>query len=145
VSDDDSDTDQGQEATMTSGVLEGIVDVDPYLSCPKPTCTNSKLITVKGEDNVYRMSCKICNNVFMASVCNNYIRTTMMLKTDEETKKVVLFQPQLTKLFQSRGLDSTILYDKSEMIKKMMQILPIEIKFHLTNSTIRNLICKRIA
>ena len=40
----------------------------------------------------------------------------MLLKTESELEKVVMFITQIQKMFVSRGLDSTILFEKIDMI-----------------------------
>ena len=72
VSGDESDDEAlPVDSGMLNGVLQGVVECDVYLSCPKSACSNTKLVTVKCDDDIYRMSCKSCNNMFMGSACNN--------------------------------------------------------------------------
>ena len=147
MSDDDVDDDSSHESmtNMPSGTIEAVFDVDPYLSCPKAACNNTKLTTVQeNEDDVLKMLCKSCKGVFRASACNHYARANVSLITNNNQKKVTLFSPQIKKLFESRGLDATIIWDKTEMMMKIMDIIPIDIRYTLNNNTIRNLVCKRI-
>jgi len=130
---------------MPSGSIEAIFDVDPYLSCPKAACNNTKLSTVQeNEDEVLKMLCKICKCVYRASVCNSYMRATVLLVGANVQKKVTLFSPQISKLFESRGLDAKIEWDRTKMTQKMMDVILIEIKYSLYNNTIRKLVCKRV-
>lgn len=62
-----------------------------------------------------------------------------------KNKKVTIFAPAIKKMFNSRGLDDSILFDPKEMMEKMLQIIPIDIKYSLNNNTIRDIICKRAA
>lgn len=41
---------------------------------------------------------------------------TVLLLTGNDQKKVTLFRPQIKKLFESRGLDSKIEWDKTKML-----------------------------
>lgn len=105
VSDDDRLHESMEE--MPSGSIEAIFDVDPYLSCPKAPCNNTKLSTVQ-ENEVLKSLCKISKGVYRASVCNSYMRATILLVGANIQKNVTLFSPEISKLFVSRGLDAKI-------------------------------------
>ncbi|CAG2233890.1 unnamed protein product [Mytilus edulis] len=140
VSSDEEVNDDAAHISLAVGTVEAVVEVDPYLACPIASCNNVKMVTVKGEDDIYRMNCKKCHGTFRASSCNKYTRAVMLLKTDSELKKVVMFSPQIQKMFVSRGFDCTILFERIDMIKFFLTILPVEIKYRLVNNTVRELV-----
>lgn len=90
------------------------------------------------------MLCKICKGVYRASVCNSYMRASVLLVGANVQKKVTLFSLQISKLLESRGLDAKIEWDRTKMTQKMMDVIAIEIKYILYNNTIRKLVCKRV-
>ncbi|CAG2251563.1 unnamed protein product [Mytilus edulis] len=143
-SDEEVNDDEAAHISLAVGTVEAVVEVDPYLACPIASCNNVKMVTVKGEDDIYRMNCKKCHGTFRASSCNKYMRAVVLLKTDSDLKKVVMFSPQIHKMFVSRGLDCTILFEKIDMVKIFLTILPVEIRYRLVNNTVRELVCKRV-
>lgn len=109
VSDTEDTADEPANFQLPIATIEGIFDVDPYLACPKKSCNNTKLITIK--EDIYLMYCKNCNGKFRASDANHYLRATILLATDAGSQKVAIFAPQMRKLFQSRGLEFVISFD----------------------------------
>ena len=94
------------------------------------------------------MYCKNCSIKYKASSCNIYLRLTVMLESSSlptTNKKVTIFAPAIKKMFNSRGLDDSILFDPKEMMEKILKIIPIDIKYSLNNNTIKDIICKRAA
>lgn len=51
VSDDELNEDEPHQSMvdMPSATIEAIFDIDPYLSCPKARCNNTKLTTVQED------------------------------------------------------------------------------------------------
>ncbi|KAJ8309655.1 hypothetical protein KUTeg_012793 [Tegillarca granosa] len=144
-SEDETMSDSPGSTQLPTGTLIAVFEVDPYLACPKVSCNNTKLETLKEPDiELYFMFCKRCNIRYKTNAANIYMRATMLLKTTNEEKKITVFSPQIKKLLESRGLDSAIHFDRKEMLTKLLQIIPIDIHYTLVNNTVRNLTCKRI-
>ena len=73
-----------------------------------------------------------------------YLRAIVLLSNENGSKKYTMFAPTVQKLLSSRGLDSNIVFDKTEMMTRLMQMIPKDIKFHALNNTIREVIPKRV-
>ncbi|KAJ8321182.1 hypothetical protein KUTeg_001307 [Tegillarca granosa] len=141
---EDINGDEPANLELPSGTLVAVFEVDPYLACPRSACNNKKLITVL-EKEKYLMQCKNCMSRYRGDNCNLYIRSTMLLKSnpDGDTKKVTIFKPNILKMFESRGVSSTITADKNEMFENLLEIIPFDIKYTLINNTIKEMVCKR--
>ncbi|KAJ8312406.1 hypothetical protein KUTeg_009779 [Tegillarca granosa] len=88
-SDEETEEDQASELIWPAGNIIGVFEVDPYLACPKSSCNNTKLITLR-ENNIelYYMVCKRCNTRCKTNSANTYLRATLLLRTkDGEEKK----------------------------------------------------------
>ncbi|CAG2215578.1 unnamed protein product [Mytilus edulis] len=72
-SDEEVNDDEAAHISLAVGTVEAVVEVDPYLACPIASCNNVKMVTVKGEDDIYRMNCKKCHGTFRASSCNKVL------------------------------------------------------------------------
>ncbi|XP_063436837.1 uncharacterized protein LOC134718273 [Mytilus trossulus] len=59
--------DEAAHISLAVGTVEAVSEVDPYLACPIASCNNVKMVTVKGEDDIYKMNCKKCHGTFRAS------------------------------------------------------------------------------
>lgn len=151
--DEDVDTDENWGDTPTvdfnSGTITAVFDVDPYLACPTPSCNNTKLTPVESNSGSRIMNCKNCGRNYGESACNNYLRATVMIEVEESNthtpKKVAIFKPQIEKLFISRGFALPSTNDQTELLVKFFEIIPVDIKFHMINNTIKQLTCKRVA
>ncbi|VDI35759.1 Hypothetical predicted protein [Mytilus galloprovincialis] len=55
VSSDEEVNDEAAHVSMAVGTVEAVSEVDPYLSCPIASCNNVKMVTVKGEADIYRI------------------------------------------------------------------------------------------
>ena len=147
--DEDTDDVAVGRSEMPTGTISAVFDVDTYLSCPRQGCRNTKLTTLKEENKeLYLMFCKNCNVKYRASSSNVYLRVTAMLESSSlptGSKKITLFAPAIQKMLNSRGLDDTILFDPTDMMVKILQVVPIDIKYSLNNSTVKDLVCKRAA
>ncbi|KAJ8300482.1 hypothetical protein KUTeg_022001 [Tegillarca granosa] len=137
---EDINGDEPANLELPSGTLVAVFEVDPYLACPRSACNNKKLITVL-EKEKYLMQCKNCMSRYRGDNCNLYIRSTMLLKSnhDGDTKKVTIFKPNILKMFESRGVSSTITADKNEMFENLLEIIPFDIKYTLINNTIKEM------
>nr|XP_034321834.1 uncharacterized protein LOC105342641 [Crassostrea gigas] len=128
-----------------SGTITAVFDVDPYLACPTTSCNNTKLAPA---ESIQCMNCKNCGRNYGESACNNYIRATVMIEVEDSNKppqKVAIFKPQIEKLFTSRGFTLPSSNDQTELLLKFFEIIPVDIKFHMINNTIKQLTCKRVA
>lgn len=128
-----------------SGTITAVFDVDPYLACPTTSCNNTKLAPA---ESIQCMKCKNCGRNYGESACNNYIRATVMIEVEDSNKppqKVAIFKPQIEKLFTSRGFTLPSSNDQTKLLLKFFEIIPVDIKFHMINNTIKQLTCKRVA
>ncbi|KAJ8307824.1 hypothetical protein KUTeg_014607 [Tegillarca granosa] len=129
VSSDEDNNDEPATLQMPAGTILAVFEVDPYLSCSKSSCNNTKLITLK-EENHYYMFCKHCTGRYNGSSANTFLRVIVLLEGEEITKKIM----------QSRGLDATIVFDKEEMLQRIMKVIPLEIRYTLINNTVKDII-----
>ncbi|KAJ8321448.1 hypothetical protein KUTeg_001006 [Tegillarca granosa] len=142
VSSDEDNNDEPATLQMPAGTILAVFEVDPYLSCSKSSCNNTKLITLK-EENHYYMFCKHCTGRYNGSSANTFLRVIVLLEGEEMSKKVTIFAPQYKKIMQSRGLDATIVFDKEEMLQRIMKVIPVEIRYTLINNTVKDIVLKR--
>ena len=128
---------------MPSGKIIAVFDVDPYLACPRSSCSNKKLMTVD-DNGIYKMKCNNCSGLYRGETANIYMRAIILVSMDAGDKKYTIFAPAIKKLFASRGLSTDISFDRKEMLTRMLDIIPVEIKFHSMNNTIREIVPKRL-
>lgn len=131
-----------------SGTISAVFDVDPYLACPTPSCNNAKLSPAESSSGSCYMNCKNCGRNYDQSACNNYLRATLMIEVEDSNKppqKVAMFKPQIKKLFTSRGFTLPSSNDQTELLLKFFEIIPVDVKFHMINNTMKQLTCKRVA
>lgn len=87
-SEDETMSDSPGSTQLPTGTLIAVFEVDPYPACPKVSCNNTKLETLKEPDiELYFMFCKRCNIRYKTNAANIYMRATMLLKTTNEEKK----------------------------------------------------------
>ena len=145
ISDDEEDKhdDAAAEKILENGTITAVFEVDPYLSCPNKGCNNTKLITIE-EAEKYMMKCKNCKGLFSASTANNYVRASVLYEHHDNTsKRVALFLPQIKQIFESRGTEFKISYDREQMLTDFYTLIPIQGKFKIFNNTVRNVVLKR--
>ena len=138
----DSDDDFTETEQLESGIITGVFDVDPYLSCPNRRCNNSKLQTIE-ENGKYMMTCKSCKVIFGASAANQYLRCLVLFETKSATAKVAMFLPEIKKIFVSRGVVFKMSFDKADLLLQMFNVVPIEARCKVVSNTIRTMVLKR--
>ncbi|KAJ8303727.1 hypothetical protein KUTeg_018650, partial [Tegillarca granosa] len=66
---------------LNSGVIIGIMEVDLYFSCPKVSCNNKKMVTLKEKDlELYFMFCNACQCRYKTNSCNTYLSAVLLLQ-----------------------------------------------------------------
>lgn len=143
--DDDDDADRTDEAApshMPVGSVIAVFEVDPYLACPINSCSNKKLVTVL-QNQLYVMRCSKCNGTFRASTAKTYLRVVVLLNTENGNKKCAMFLPTIKQVFQSRGIEFQLDFDKTIIMEAIMKIVPFEIRYTLRGTTIVNILMKR--
>ncbi|VDI43346.1 Hypothetical predicted protein [Mytilus galloprovincialis] len=144
-SDDDDDADRTDEAApshMPVGSVIAVFEVDPYLACPINSFSNKKLVPVL-QNQLYVMRCSKCNGTFRASTAKTYLRVVVLLNTENGNKKCAMFHPTIKQVFQSRGIEFQLDFDKTIIMEAIMKIVPFEIRYTLRGTTIVNILMKR--
>lgn len=147
MSSDDEDIQRDEPAAMpdmASGNIYGIMEMDPYISCPKTSCNNKKMVTLREDIELYFMFCNSFQSRYKTNSCNNYLRAVLLMNSNGNEKKITAFLPHIKKMYESRGIEFVFSFDRRELMSSMMNILPIEVKYSLVNNTVKNLICKRL-
>ncbi|XP_071139041.1 uncharacterized protein [Mytilus edulis] len=145
ISSDDDDADRTDEVApshMPVGSVIAVFEVDPYLACPINSCSNKKLVTVL-QNQLYVMRCSKCNGTFRASTAKTYLRVVVLLNTENGNKKCAMFLPTIKQVFQSRGIEFQLDFDKTIIMEAIMKIVPFEIRYTLRGTTIVNILMKR--
>ena len=122
--------------SLEAGSITAVFDMDPYLSCPNKGCNNTKLITIE-ENGKYLMKCKTCKGQFTASVSHTYLRGSVYFeKADKSGAKVAIFLPQIRKIFESRGTQFEMSFDKNKLMEQFFEIVPVQARVKIFNNTI---------
>ncbi|KAJ8307576.1 hypothetical protein KUTeg_014871 [Tegillarca granosa] len=65
---------------------------DPYISCPKTSCNNKKMVTLREKDiELYFMFCNSCQSRYKTNSCNNYLRAVLLMNSNGNEKKLQHF------------------------------------------------------
>ncbi|XP_033728889.1 LOW QUALITY PROTEIN: uncharacterized protein LOC117318021 [Pecten maximus] len=139
-----NDDDDNAPADCTvRGTIVGVFEVDPYLACPKSTCNNKKLITIEKKGTL-AMHCPTCSLQCRGSSSSWFARASVFFESDDgTTKKVQIFKPELIKMLSAKNMEPETGLDRTELLDTMMKLIPIDIKCHIENNIIKNLVCKR--
>ena len=119
--------------------LIAITSLDPYFTCPKPTCRPRKMTTVKINAK-YFMQCFQCNKQYQASNYNNYIVARMIASSSSgETQLLSIFKPEMEKMFELKGKQLHVSLNKDAVEEQILQILPAQFSVELVGTTVRSI------
>ncbi|KAJ8309542.1 hypothetical protein KUTeg_014416 [Tegillarca granosa] len=129
LSSDDEDIQRDEPAAMpdmASGNIYGIMEMDPYISCPKTSCNNKKMVTLREKDiELYFMFCNSCQSPYKTNSCNNYLRAVLLMNSNGNEKKITAFLPHIKK-YMKKGIDE--FHDEYFTHRGKIQSVSIECK-----------------
>ncbi|KAK3591376.1 hypothetical protein CHS0354_005292 [Potamilus streckersoni] len=140
-----SEDDDSEEDSLKAGTLLGLIEVEPYSSCPMSQCKNAKLKTEE-KDGKYLLRCHKHGQIVTDDAAELYMYARFHVQTsDGKICNLVAFLPILKLLFEAKSKKLNLTLDKQIIERDISSLLPFPLRYHEKNGKIEGVCFKRAA
>ncbi|KAL3835908.1 hypothetical protein ACJMK2_021369 [Sinanodonta woodiana] len=133
--------DEEEEENLKSGTIIGLIEVEPYSSCPVMQCRNKKLKTAEKDG---MLMCPKHGQLVAPEAAHLYMYARFHVQTsDDRICALVAFLPILRLLLEAKAKKLNLTFNKQILERDISSTLPYYFHFHEKNGIIESVCPKR--